>query len=426
VGGTVGVGIFLTPAGMARALASPGLVFLVWAFMGAAALCGALSFGELAARFPEAGGSYVYLREAWGPAVAFLYGWKCLLVMDPGLTAALATGLGAYAAAAWPGLAPKAVALAAIAAVSVANLLGVRLAAAIGHGLALAKIGLLVGLVAWGFASGAGDARHFVPFLGRPPGAPPIVPALAGALVLAFFSFGGWWEAAKLAGEVRDPQRALPRALALGVGAVTLLYASVSAAFLYLVPIARQGSPEDFAARAGAALFGPSGGRALSALVALFVLGSLFAFMTFAPRLYYAMARDGAAPGFVSRLDPRTGAPVRAIGVQAGLAAVLVALGTFEAVVAYFVFVTVAFLALTVGGLFRLAPSGAIPRAPGWPLTPLLFLAMLAVMLVLLGAGSPLQAALGVAVVAAGAPVYRLLVARRRDSRPLPVSVEES
>jgi APA family basic amino acid/polyamine antiporter len=426
VGGTVGVGIFLTPAGMARSLASPALVLLVWAFMGTAALCGALSFGELAARYPEAGGSYVYLREAYGPGVAFLYGWKCLLVMDPGLTAALATGLGAYAHATLPGLSPKGVALAAIVTIAAANLLGVRLAGAIGHGLAVAKIALLVGLVAWGFASGAGDAAHFVPFFARRAGAGPLVPALAGALVLAFFSFGGWWEAAKLAGEVRDPQRALPRALALGVGAVTLLYASVSAVFLYLVPIQQGGSPETFAAQAGVALFGPAGGRALSALVALFVLGSLFAFMTFAPRLYYAMARDGAAPAFVGRLHPRTGAPVRAIGLQAALAAGLVALGTFEAIVAYFVFVTVAFLALTVAGLYRLPPPAAGYRVPGWPLTPFVFLAMLLVTLVLLGAGSPVEAALGVAVVAAGLPVYRLFVVARRDVRPAPAPLEEA
>jgi APA family basic amino acid/polyamine antiporter len=426
VGGTVGVGIFLTPAGMARSLGSPGLVFAVWLFMGAAALCGALSFGELVARFPEAGGSYVYLREAYGPAVAFLYGWKCLLVMDPGLTAALATGFGAYAAAARPGAAPKAAALAAIAAVAVANLLGVRLASAIGHALALAKIALLVGIVAWGFASGAGDARHFSPFLDRPPGAPPLVPALAGALVLAFFSFGGWWEAAKLAGEVKDPRRALPRALALGVGAVTLLYVAVSAVFLYLVPVGHGGSPETFAAQAGVALFGPGGGRVLSALVALFVLGSLFAFMTFAPRLYYAMARDGAAPAFVARLDPRTGAPRRAILVQASLAALLVTLGTFEAIVAYFVFATVAFLTLTVAALYRLPEPAGVPRVPGWPWTPAAFLAMLAVMLLLLGAGSPLQAALGTAVVAAGIPVYLLVVAPRRAARRAPVSLEET
>jgi APA family basic amino acid/polyamine antiporter len=160
--------------------------------------------------------------------------------------------------------------------------------------------------------------------------------------------------------------------------------------------------------------------------VALFVLGSLFAFMTFAPRLYYAMASDGAAPGFVGRLDSRTGAPVRAIALQAALAAALVALGTFEAIVAYFVFVTVAFLALTVAGLYRLPPPEPTHRVPGWPVTPLAFLAMLLVTLALLGAGSPLQAALGVAVVAAGVPVYRLFVAPRRGLPTAPLPLEEA
>jgi APA family basic amino acid/polyamine antiporter len=426
VGGTVGVGIFLTPAGMARALGSPGLVFLVWAFMGATALCGALSLGELAARYPEAGGSYVYLREAYGPAVAFLYGWKCLLVMDPGLTAALATGLGAYAQATIPGLSPKAVALAAILAIAVANVLGVRLAGAIGHALALAKIALLVGLVVWGFASGAGDYDRFVPFFDWRPGEAPLVSALAGAFVLAFFSFGGWWEAAKLAGEVRDPRRVLPRALALGVGAVTLLYVSVSAVFLYLVPIDTPGPDETFAAQAGIALFGPSGGRALSALVVVFVTSTLFAFMTFAPRLYYAMAKDGAAPAFAGRIDRRTGTPVLAIALQATLAAVLVVLGSFETIVAYFVFVTVAFLALTVAGLYRLPrPEPGAYRVPGWPLTPIAFLAMLLVTLALLAAGNPRQTALGLLVVAVGVPVYRLFVASGQI-RPKDASLEEA
>jgi APA family basic amino acid/polyamine antiporter len=426
VGGTVGVGIFLTPAGMARSLASPALVAMVWAFMGTTAVCGALCFGELAARYPEAGGAYVYLREAFGPGVAFLYGWKCLLVMDPGLTAALAAGFGAYAAEAFPGLPGRVAAIVAIAAVALANARGVRLATAIGHGLALAKMALLVGIVAWGFLSGAGDAAHFAPLLGRRPGAPPLVPALAGALVLAFFSFGGWWETAKLAGEVRDPRRTLPRALVLGVGTVTLLYASVSAVFLYLVPITEAGSAETFAAQAGTALFGPWGGRILAGLVALFVLGSLFAFMTFAPRLYYAMARDGAAPAVVARLDPRTGAPVRAIALQALLAAGLVAVGTFEAIVAYFVFVTVAFLALTVSALYRLPTPDAGPGVPGWPLTPAAFLAMLAIVLVLLGMGNPLQAALGAAVVAVGVPVYRRVVASRADPPRTSAPLEEA
>lgn len=414
MGGTIGVGIFLTPAGMARSLASPAWLLLVWLFMGGAALCGALCFGELAARFPLAGGGYVYLREAYGPLPAFLYGWKCLLVMDPGLTAALATGFGAYAQAAAPGLSPKAAALVAIVAVAAANVAGVRLAAGIGHALALLKIGLLVALVVWGASASAGDASHFLPFVERRAGAPPLFPALAGAVVSAFFSFGGWWEASKLAGEVRDPQRTVPRALTLGVVTVTLLYVAVSAMFVRLVPIEAVSSSEAFAAQAGAALFGAAGGRILSALVALFVLGSLFAFMTMAPRVYYAMARDGAVPAFVGRLDPRTGAPARAVLVQAALAALLVALGSFDAIVAYFVFVTVGFLALTVLGLVRLrrrTPSAAY-ATPFYPLTPLLFLTSVALVLVLLAGGRPREAALGVAVVALGVPVY-FLFARR-------------
>ena len=413
VGGTVGVGIFLTPAGMARGLASPALVLAVWLVMGAAAVCGALSFGELAARFPQAGGGYVYLREAFGPGTAFLYGWKCLLVMDPGLTAALATGAAAYAAAAFPALPPLPTALGAIALGAFSNAAGVRRAASVGQALAVAKVALLVLLVGWTFFSGAGLAANLLPFAARPAGAPPLLPALAGALVAAFFSFGGWWEAAKLAGEVSDAGRVLPRALALGTTAITLAYVAVSAAFMALVPVQAVSSPETFVAQAGTVLLGPAGGRVLSLVVALFVLGSLFAFMTFAPRVYYAMGRDGACPAFVGRLDPRTGAPLRAIALQASLAALLVVIGSFQTIVSYFVFVTMAFLALTVAGLYRLPPpSPGRYRVPGWPLTPLAFLVLLLATMALVAAGSPRQALLGSLVVAAGIPVYWLTRAR--------------
>jgi APA family basic amino acid/polyamine antiporter len=414
VGGTIGVGIFLTPAGMAKALGSPALLLLVWAFLGLMALSGALCFGELAGRFPEAGGSYVYLREAFGPGVAFLYGWKCLVVMDPGLTAALATGLGAYAAALVPEVAPKAVALAAIAGVAAANLAGVRLAAGLGHALAVAKVGVLVLLVALGFLGGAGAADHLSPFVARRAGSPPLLAGLAGALVSGFFSFGGWWEASKLAGEVEDPERTLPRALALGVLVVTALYVLVSASFLFLVPLEAVGSGETFAAQAGEALFGPRGGGVLSSIVLLSVLGSLFAFMTMAPRLYYAMARDGAAPAWAAHVGARSGAPVRAILIQALLAGVLVLLGSFDAIVAYFVFATVAFLGLTVLGLLvvRRRSAAAAVAAPLYPWTPLFFLASIALVLLLLAGGRPLEAGLGVAAVACGWPVY--LVRRRR------------
>jgi APA family basic amino acid/polyamine antiporter len=236
-------------------------------------------------------------------------------------------------------------------------------------------------------------------------------------MVSGFFSFGGWWEMSKLGGEVKDAPRTLPRALALGVLGVTLLYLAVSAAFLYLVPLEAVETPETFAAQAGEALFGARGGAVLAAGVVLSILGALFAFMTMAPRVYYAMARDGAAPVWAGRVDARTGAPVRAIALQAMLASLLVVLGTFDAIVAYFVFPTVAFLGLTVAGLFRVRRGSPAPdlAAPLFPLTPAFFLGSIVIVLALLAGGRPREAALGAAVVALGWPVY-LLRARRVGS----------
>ena len=406
VGGTIGVGIFLTPAGMAKSLGAPGLLLAVWVFQAAMALTGAFCFGDLAARFPQAGGGYVYLREAFGPRIAFLYGWKCLLVLDPGLTAALATGAGAYAGALVPGVPQKVVALAAIGAVVLANLAGVRLATGAAWVLAVAKAGVLLLLVGVGFFGSAGDWSRFLPFFERQPGSPALVPAIAGAIVSGFFSFGGWWQASNLAGEVEDAPRNMPRALAGGVLAVTVLYVAVSAVFVFLVPLEDVTSGETFAAQAGTALFGAAGGAVLSAIVLLSVLGSLFAFMTTAPRVYYAMARDGAAPAWAGAVGARSGAPLGAVLVQATLAALLVAIGTFDGIVAYFVFATVAFLGLTVAGLLKLRRGAGEPaRASAW-----FFLACIALVLLVLGAGRPLESALGLVVVALGWPAYRFFV----------------
>jgi basic amino acid/polyamine antiporter, APA family len=406
VGGTIAVGIFLTPAGMAKSLGSPGLLLAVWAFQAAMALSGAFCFGDLAARFPQAGGGYVYLREAFGGRVAFLYGWKCLLVLDPGLTASLAIGAGAYAAVLAPGVPPKVVALAAVGLVVLANLAGVRLATGAAWVLAVAKAGVLLVLVGVGFFGSAGDWSRFVPFFERHPGSPALGPAIAGAIVSGFFSFGGWWQASNLAGEVEDAPRNVPRALTGGVVVVTVIYVAVSAVFFFLVPLAEVTSGQTFAAQAGKALFGSAGGAVLAAIVLLCVLGSLFAFMTTAPRVYYAMARDGAAPAWAGAVGERSGAPLGAVLVQACLAALLVAIGTFDAIVAYFVFVTVVFLGLTVIGLVRLRRRAGEPsRVSAW-----IFLACIGVVLATIGVGQPLESALGLAVVALGWPAYHFLV----------------
>ncbi len=418
VGEVVGAGIFLTPAGMTRSLGSPLLVLLVWLFMGAVALCGALCLGELASRYPAAGGQYVYLREAYGPRVAFLFGWMCLLVLDPGITAALALGLGAYVGyvAGLSEFGHKAVAIGAVLALTVANAVGVRLGAGLLRGLTALKLGLLAFLTGWGFGRGLGDWANLTPFVSQRSGSDPLGKALAAGMIGAFFSFGGWWDVGKMAGEVRDPRRTLPRALVLGVAVVTAVYVVVSLAFLYLVPLEKIETGETFAAQAGEALFGRAGGDIFSAVVIVAVISSLAAVIMGAARVYYAMGEDGLFLPALAAVHPRWGTPVRAICVQAGLASALVLFGTFGQVLGYFVFVAVVFLELTVLAVFVLRRrSLAVPdyRTPGYPLTPLFFLLSTAGLLVLLALDDPMRAAVGVGVVLLGVPVYHLIFQRR-------------
>ena len=420
VGEVIAIGIFLTPATMARSLGSPLWLLIVWLVMGAMALSGALCYGALAARFPEAGGGYVYLRQAFGPLVAFLYGWKCLLVMDPGITALLAVGLASYVgyALGWSGPVLKVVALGAIAIMAAVSIAGVRPGARFVQLLTVLKVGALALIALLALALGAGSWSNFTPFVAQRAGSDPLPGALAPALVGAFFAFGGWWEIAKLAGEARDPARTVPRALALGVAIITFVYIATSAVFLYLVPLERVTSGETFAAQAGEALFGPAGGRVFAAIVIVAVAGSLLALLMALPRVYYAMARDGVFFKAVAKLHPRFGTPTRAVAIQATLASVLVLLGTFQQILAYFIFVTVVFIALTVVGLIvmrRREGPGAFPT-PGYPLTPALFLILVVILLVLLAGHDPLQAALGVTIVALGIPLY-LLVFRGRLTR---------
>jgi APA family basic amino acid/polyamine antiporter len=415
IGEVIAIGIFLTPATMARSVGSPLWLLIVWLVMGAMALSGALCYGALAARFPEAGGGYVYLREAFGPLVAFLYGWKCLLVMDPGITALLAVGLASYLgyALGWSGPMLKLVALGSIAVMAAVSIAGVRPGARFVQLLTALKVGALALIAILALVLGAGSWSNFIPFAGQRAGSDPLPGALAPALVGAFFAFGGWWEIAKLAGEARDPARTVPRALALGVAIITFVYIATSAVFLYLVPLERVTSGETFAAQAGEALFGPAGGRVFAAIVIVAVAGSLLALLMALPRVYYAMARDGVFFKAVARIHPRFGTPTRAVAIQATLASVLVLLGTFQQILAYFIFITVAFIALTVVGLIVMrrregAGAAAFPT-PGYPWTPALFLFLVAILLVLLGGHDPLQAALGVAIVALGIPLYVLL-----------------
>lgn len=424
----IGVGIFLTPAGMARSLGSPFGLLMVWLAMGVVTLAGALCFGSLAARLPEAGGGYAYLREAFGPRWGFLYGWMCMLVLDPGLTAILATGMARYAGyiVALSPIASKTVAIGTILILALVNMAGVRLGARVMRGLAWLKLGLLTFLALWGFGGRFGEWSHFVPFVPQRPGSDPLPKAIIGASIAAFFSFGGWWDMSKVAGEVRDPARTMPRAMTFGVGLVTVAYVLISSVFLYLVPLSRVTTDDGFAALAGEALFGRAGGVTFSVIVVASVLGSLASIIMACPRVYYAMARDGLFLPGVANLHPRFGTPTRAIALQAALAFLLVAVGSFEQILAYFFFTAVVFLVLMVSCVFVLRPKTgevATPRLPGYPITPLIFLVPTSVILVLLAVENPRQSFLGMAVVAIGLPVYQIAF---RRAKPKVVSIDRA
>jgi APA family basic amino acid/polyamine antiporter len=411
---------------MARALGSPLWLLLVWLLVGAMTMSGALCCGVLAGRFPRAGGSYVYLREAFGSRVAFLYGWMCLLVMDPGLSASLATGTASYAAYIfhWTPAITKLAGIAALWALCLLNIVSIRLSAGFMRWITWLKLGVLGLLIVWALAFRLGSWSNFVPFVAQRPGSMPLMAGLAIAMVGAFYSFGGWWEVSRIAGEVRDPGRTLQRALVLGVVVVTAVYVLVSGVFLYLLPLESVGSNETFVAQAGSVLFGPAGGMVFAAIVVVCVLGSLAGFTMSAPRVYYAMAKDGLFLEAVGLLHPRYGTPAAAIAVQGTIATLLVWVSSFQQIIAYFIFVAVAFLGMTVTGLFilrgRNRGDGTAILTAGYPFTPLAFLALVAVLLVMVAAHSPRETALGIVVVLAGVPAYALF-----RPRPPEVKVHE-
>jgi APA family basic amino acid/polyamine antiporter len=416
IGHTIGVGIFLTPASLIGSLPSPWLTLTLWAACGAVVLAGALTFGELASRYPQAGGPYIYLREGWGERVAFLYGWQALLVMDPGITAALATGSAQYLVALTPSAAAaeRPIAIAIVWMLAVLNMLGLRLSARVFDAMTAFKLAALAGVVVAAFALGHGDWGNFSSTTAA--GAPPLAEGLAIGLVSAFFSFAGFWEASRIAGDVDEPRRTLPRAFATGVACLTLVYVATTAAFVYLVPAGVSTGASDFARRAGEAMLGASGPAVLAAVVVLSVVASAMALLMMAPRLYVAMSEDRLFPAALAAVNPVTQVPARATALLAALATVYVVAGTFEQISSFLVCTAMGFIALAAASLFvirRRVPQRATFSVPGYPWTPAVFVLLMTVVVLLVGLSRPRQALLGLVIVALGWPAYGLVV--RRD-----------
>jgi APA family basic amino acid/polyamine antiporter len=411
-GESIALGIFLTPAAMAKSLGSPLLLGLVWLGMALMTMSGALCYSELAIRFPQSGGEFVYLRAGYGEQTAFLYGWMSSLVMYPGVAAALAVGSVAYVAQVLP-LGSRALAVVPaflLCAFAIVNILGTRLSGAVMSFVNILKLGVLFSLVGWAIVSGHAHVSNLLPLSERRPGSDALFPAIAGGAVSAFFSFGGWWEAGKIAGEIRDPKRNLPLAYVGGVSLVTAVYLLVSAAFLSVLPIDKLTSNTAFVAQFGEALFGATGARVLSVCVLICVCGGMAALSMAAPRVFYAMAQAGSFFPAFGKLSPRFGTPANAILLQTGLALAVLLLGAFDRVLAYIIFSAVLFLALTASTLFRTPDP-----VRGWwfPVAPVIFIACCLAIASLILTHDPIPALVGVVTVLCGIPARRFLTTRQ-------------
>ena len=363
-----------------------------------------ICYGELATRFPYPGGTYVYLREGYGEGTAFLYGWMAMLIMDPGVTAAMALGMTGYLSALVPLPASqmKLVAIAVVLALAAINMLSTRAGDSVMRYTTWLKIGVIAALPVLALVMRAGSWSNLAPFAARRPGSAPLGAAIALSLVSAYYSFGGWWDASKLAGEVRD-RKTLSRAFLIGVSLVTVAYVVVSGVFLYVVPLQQVTSEQGFVAQAGQVLFGSRGAEVFSLMVVACVTGSIAVLIMSAPRVYYAMARDRVFFKRFGKLS-RTGTPVNAIAVQAVLTSLLIAVGSFQAVVSYFMFPVIFFIAMTTAAVLRRSVVGDATRRLMIPCA--VFLALSAAIEVLMLASTPRQTLIGSAVVLLGIPVW--------------------
>lgn len=399
---------------MAARVGTAGLTLVAWVVGGMIALAGAFCFGELGARRPRAGGGYVYLREAFGPLPAFLYGWALLLVIATGATAAVAVTFASYAVP-LVGLPPRAtlpLAVGAIVCLSGVNYVGVRPAAVTQNVFTVLKLAALAALIVAGLSAVTPTVPYRpLPSATAPTGGWGVALALGTALVPILFAYGGWQQTNFIAEELIDAERNLPRALVLGVVGVIAVYVLANVAYLRVLGAAGLAASTAPAADVMASVLGPGGRRLISAGIAISTFGFLNLVILVTPRVFQAMAADGVFFPRLARLHPTHRTPSGAI-VFMGVWSILLALsGTYAQLLDYVVFGDWIFFGLTVASLFIYRARDATPaggfRVPAYPWTPALFVLAAAYVVASSVVANPKNALIGTALLALGVPVYR-------------------
>lgn len=417
VGSTIGSGIFRSPAAIAQRLPGPAPMFALWIAGGIIALCGALTLAEIASEYPDTGGVYVYIREGWGRFPAYLFGWSELVIIRAAALGAISTTFAEYLLRVLgydPSVAPVAdwvhyIAAIAIAATGTLNYLGVRWGTLVQNILTVLKVGGLLAIEVIAIGALPRTGGHFTP--AAPAGSFGFVP-FALALVSVLWVYDGWADVSFVGGEVKDPERNLPRVLIFGTLLVIALYLLANVAYLSVLDIDEMRTSKLVAADVAQRLVGSRGVDAVGAVVMISALGTLAGSMLTGPRVLWAMARDNRPFRWLGAVHPRYETPSRAILIATVLAVAFVMVRTFEQLADTFVTAIIPFYALAVAAVFPLRRKpGYAPRVRtlGYPVTPILFVLAIIYLLgsALADPGARLPTAAVFAVILLGTLFYR-------------------
>lgn len=416
VGTVIGSGIFRVPSTVAAEAGGLGGIGLLWVGGAIIALCGALTIAELAVMFPRAGGIYAFLREAWGPLPAFLFGWTRLLVIQPAVLGAIAMIFAAYFSTFVPleDTGTRVVAASLVLVLAAANYRSVKWGAAVQNTSTIAKVAALLGLALMAFLFGDGAAGAFG---GAPDYSVAAVTGLGAAFIAVLWTYDGWADLTYLGGEIREPQRNLPRALIGGTLGVVAVYLLVNAAYLYVLPIPDMAASSLVAADAATRVFGAIGASLVAALVLLSTFGALNGALMSGPRVFWALADDGLFFRAIGRVHPRFQTPSAAIALAALLGIGYISVRTFEQLAEAFVLGIWPFYILAVGAVIRLRiqrpDAKRAYRVPFYPVIPVVFLLASTWLLTDALVRNPGPTLFGFGIIASGIPVY--LLWKRRD-----------
>ncbi|HXL35188.1 MAG TPA: amino acid permease [Gemmatimonadales bacterium] len=426
VGTIIASAIFIVPSAIAATLQATGPAILVWVVGGVVSLLGALSVAELGAAMPHAGGQYVYLTRAYGPASGFLYGWTSGVVINPASIAAIAVGFATYFSFFVPlsGAGIKLAAVLSIVGLTALNSLGVRLGAVTQNVLTLIKMALLVVLIVAGFALPGGSASNLAPLWSDvPPGHQ--IASFGVALVAVLWAYDGWIEVTYVGGEVTDPERNVPRSIVLSTVIGIALYCLVTASFAYVLSPARMAASSLVASDAAQVTLGRAGAALVAVAIMIATIGSNNGIVLTAARVPYAMARDGLLPRWLGGVHPRFLTPVPSLVVQGIISIALTWISTepswkdtYNRLFTYVILGEFIFYGMSAAAVILLRHTAADMPRPyrtwGYPVTPLVFV-LFSVWLIWNTAQEQLfDFAVGMALILAGLPLYWWM--RRRQS----------